>query len=247
MTTALEIIQDAFERMNVYSPGDTLSAADAAKGLLVLNRMMEGWSNEALTCFAISQQSFTLVAGTSRYSIGSGGTIAQTRPLRILDGPGRAFILDANGNKYGIEVIPQDQWNEIGNSSSSVTSDYPDTLFYDPQYPLGYLNFFPTPLLSVVAYWESYLQFSSFSSLSGTVSLPPGYEDAMSTNLTLYLWPYYKPDNSVPSPLLTEIASSAKAKIKRTNLRPNIAEMEPELVRAGGTGYNIYSDRFTSR
>lgn len=247
MTTALEIITDALQRIGVYDITGTVSDADAQKGLQLLNDMLDGWSNENLMLYANKEYSFTLTVGTSRYSIGSGGTINDTRPLNLRMGAGAAFALDSNSNKYGIEVVEQDVWNQIGNSGATVTSNYPDTLFYDPQYPLGYINIFPTPnLAGVVVYFDALLQLTRFSSLSGTLSLPPGYKDALQTNLSIYMAPFYKPDTWMPSALLVELASSSKAKVKRTNIKEVIASMDSALVARSGA-YNIYSDRFSPR
>jgi hypothetical protein len=42
-----------------------------------------------------------------------------------------------------MEVVPRDKWNQIGNRSSTITSQIPSVLFYDPQFPLGVINVFP--------------------------------------------------------------------------------------------------------
>lgn len=240
MATALDIITDALIRDGIYASGETVSAADADRCLSILNDMIDSWSNESLFCYAYSQQSGPLVAGIQSYTIGTGGTFNMTRPLKLVDGPGAAYCLDANANKYAIDVVPIDQWRMIGNSGNTVTSNFPDTLFYDPQYPLGILNFFPYPNQSCTAYWMSYLQLTSFTSLTSVMSLPPGYKDALQKSLAIEIWPDFREGD--PKPILMKLAGDAKAAIKRTNTRPNVAVYDAELTAKGGNSYSIYID-----
>jgi len=229
--------------LGVYAPGETIPDADAQQSLTRLNDMLDSWSNESLTCYAYSQQSGTLISGQQQYSIGTSGgaNFAITRPLRINQGPGQAYCLDTNNNKYPIDVVSQEVWNTIPNSGSTVTSNYPSYLFYDPQIPLGFLNFYPYPNQGSTAYWISYLQFSDFSSLSASVSFPAGYNLALKTNLAVHLKPYFSGAQLDPDVRMQ--AMESKGNIKRTNMRPSIAVMEPELVSQSSGTYNIYTDR----
>src|SRR5690349_2150704 len=145
---ALDIISFALKRMGVYAPGETIADSDAEDCLVILNDMLDSWSNESLACFTILEQSVALVAGKASYTIGSGGDVSGTRPLRLIKTAGSAYIQDTTGQNYPVEVVERDLWNLIGNRSGIVTSQVPDTLFYDPQFPLGLLNFWPTPNLA---------------------------------------------------------------------------------------------------
>lgn len=243
MATALDIVTDALLRIGVYAAGETISDADAERCLSILNDMLDSWSNESLSCYAILEQSGTLQVGVSSYTIGSGGVFNMTRPLKLIDGPGAAYLQDGNGNDYPVSVVPRDKWNLIGSRGANVTSNIPDTLFYDPQFPLGIINLFPTPNIAFTLFWDSYLQLTDFTSLSSAVSLPPGYKAALQSSLALEIWPDFKPDGSMPSPLLVEIASKHKGNVKRTNIRPVEANYDPELVSRATATYNVYVDR----
>lgn len=203
--------------------------------------MVDQWSNESLMTYAILEQSGTLVPGQWQYTIGSGGNFNLTRPLRILNGDGTCYVMDNNGNRYNLEVVPRDRWNLIGNITQ-VTSNFPNTLFYDPQYPLGIINLYPVPNISWTLYFDSYLQLTDFSSLSATMSLPPGYQAAIQDCLAVELWRFFKPD-TVPIPQSTlAIAARSKGNVKRTNLRENIANYDPEIVSRANSTYNPYTD-----
>lgn len=242
MTTALDVITDALQLLMVYAAGETVSDADAERGLSVLIDMLDDWSNQSLACYAILEQSAPLVPGKASYTIGTSGgaDINQTRPLKILDTPGSAYVQDANGNNYQVTVVSRDRWNLIGNRSSVVTSNFPDTLFYDPQFPLGVINLTPFPTINYTLFWDSNAQLADPSVLSSTFSFPPGYKRAITTNLAICLKPYFKTAQIDPG-IVVEAARTF-GNIKRTNMRPVVARVDPELVSRAGPTYNIYTD-----
>ena len=239
--TAQDLITDGLQLLQVYAPGEIISDADMERGFSVLNDMLDVWSNLTLTCYAINEQSLVLVPGQQQYTIGPGGYVNSTRPLKILDGPGTAYVQDTNGNNYPVTVVPQDQWNTYGNRSILVQSDFPDTLFYDPQFPLGLINLMPVPTIAYTLFFDSYLQLSDLSSLTTPLSLPPGYKRAIVTNLCISLKPYFK-TGELDTMIVAE-ALKTLGDIKRTNMRSNVAEMDPELVSSANIQYNIYTDR----
>lgn len=239
MTTARQTIQDAFESIQIYSPGEICLDADMGRGFVVLNDMLDSWSNEALTTYATILQSVTFIPGQYQYTIGVGAYIDATRPIRLLDGFGAAFVLDQTGNRYPLDVITEDRWNEIGNIAQ-VNANIPLYLWYNPQEPWGILNFFPIPNIGYQAFWNSYLQFQNYSSLDADPDLPPGYAMAVKRNLALELAPYY-PD-AVLSPRLQMAAAESKGNIKRSNYRPQIAQYDSEIVSRSRANYNVYRD-----
>ncbi len=243
MTTSGDMLTDSFQKIGVFAPGETPDSASMATGLKVLNDMLDSWSNESLACFAIAEQSIALVANKPSYTVGVGGDVSATRPIRLIYGTGAAYLLDSNFNRYPVDVIPRDQWNTIWNLQRS-TSNLPDTIFYDPQFPFGILNVYPlyNGAIPVTLFWNSYLQLNDFPDLVTDVSLPPGYVKAIQDNLAIELVPYFKGDNYQVPPLLLKIASDSKGNVKRSNMRENVAVFEKELRRAGSGVYNVYSD-----
>lgn len=238
-TTAQSIIQDSLEMIGAYAAGETISGPDATRALTVLNDMLDSWSNESLACYAIQEQSFSLVPGVASYTIGAGGAFAGTRPLKVMSSAGSAYILDGNGNKYLMDVVPRDKFNIVA-ANTEITSNIPTTLFYDPQYPLGIINVFPTPNTGFSVVFDSYIQLSEFSSISATMSLPLGYALALKTNLAEALWPYFGTGDI--NPVIARRAASSKAAVKRTNMRPVEAVFDPALINRGRATYNIYRD-----
>jgi hypothetical protein len=223
----------------VYNPGESILPADLAQGFDILNDMLDSWSNENATTYAVLEQSLTFTPGIYQYTIGTGAFVDTTRPLRLLLGFGAAYVMDQTSNRYPLEVITQDRWNEIGNISQ-VNANIPMYLWYDPQYPCGVLNFFPIPNIGYQAFWDSYLQFTRFDTIDTDANLPPGYTMAIKRNLALELAPFYP--NAVVSQRLTDAAERSKGNVKRTNFRETIAKYDPELVSKSRATYNIYRD-----
>lgn len=243
MAEFVDIMTDAYQKIGYYAPGESISDADAELALRVANDMLDSWSNEALTCFAILTQSVVLQPPIAVYSIGPGGTtgIGGTRPIRILEGPGAAWLQDTNGNRYGIEVVPYDKWIMV-TSNTLVNANVPIYLYYDAQDPLGFLNFWPVPNINWTAYWTSYLQLTDFSVLTSPFQFPPGYKKAIQDCLAVELYPYcFK--GEMPPQIIVELASKSKGNIKRSNIRENIAIYDSALISTGRSFYNIYSDQ----
>ena len=238
--TALSIMQDAFEQIKVYAPGVAINSADSSRALSCLNQMLDEWSNESLACFANVEQAIPLVPGKTQYTIGLTGTpdIVGPRPIRILTGMGAAYLVDSNKNRFPVNVVEQDVWNTIG--LLTVTSQLPDTLFYDPQFPYGIFNIFATPLLGYTMYVDSRLQLADLPTLTTAFALPPGYMSAIKNGLALRLWPYYR--NGTPDGWLIELASAALGKVKRSNIKISPSPYDSAVVSKAQSSYNIYND-----
>ena len=159
------------------------------------------------------------------------------------DAPGAAYLLDTNLNRYLMDVVDQLTW--LIQTTAVANSDLPDILFYDPQYPLGIINIWPTPSSSWTCSFLSYAQLGDFATVSSAFSLPPGYKRAITTNLCLSLKPYFA--SAQIDPLIIKEASETKASVKRNNMRTQVAVFDPELVSRGNAVYNIYTDRGSGR
>ena len=237
MTTASDMITRAARTLGYLGRTEVLSAADANDGLLALNAMLGSWSNEFLLSYATNQRSFTLTPGTQTYTIGSGGTINSTRPFDITG----AFVRDSNNNDYGMAVIPIAQWDAIG--LKTITSQIPDTLYYDSQYPLGIINIFPVPLLAYTVFFDSTIDQALFTALTTDLAMPVGYERAYILNLALEMmvagFPCLLDERGLS--ILTMQAAEAKGNIKRANIKEMIAEYDEAIVSRSDATFNIYS------
>jgi hypothetical protein len=241
--SALTIITQALRKMGVYAPSETITDSDAQQGLESLNDMLDGWSNDSLSCFAVLEQSFNLLPGVSSYTIGPGGDVDKVRPLKIMFGTGTAYLLDMNNDKYPVEVITRDKFNLV--SQPNVNSDLPSFIFYDPQFPLGIINVYPAPNIGYPLFFDSYQQLGAFTSLSTLLSLPPGYKKALQDNLVIDLWPFFKADAAQIPGNLERDAARSLMKVKRTNIRPSSSVYDPEIIAKARGSFNIFTNNYS--
>ena len=243
MTTSSDIITQAGRALGFLGRTEVLSAAAATDALACFNRLLDSWSNESLMSYVILQRNFTLIAGQQTYTIGAGGYVNSTRPFDIISG----FIRDSNANDYPLRVIPRIEWDNIG--QKTITSQIPDTLFYDSQYPLGIINIFPIPLLNYTCYFNSTTDEVDYSTLVATLSLPVGYERAYILNVALEMqsvgFPCLLDDKSYAR--LVANAAESKGNIKRANIKEVVADYDSAIVSRSNATYNIYSDGTTAR
>jgi len=187
MATARTIINRALRAINVSAISETPSADEANAGLDALNDLLASWANEKVMTYQLVQRTKALTAGTQTYTIGSGGDIDTTRPLKI----DNAFTRDSSNNDTYIEVIDNSQWSRIGLKDAGQA--YPIYLYYRPNYPLGQINLYPPPSSGLTLYLEVWDQFSSISTLDTSISLPPGYDRLIKYALAIELATEYHP------------------------------------------------------
>jgi hypothetical protein len=233
MATALDIITDSLIDLGAIDPTEALTADEASHGLRKLNELLESWSNERLAVYQILQENFALTSGTASYTIGSGATFNTTRPLDVLSG----FIRDS-GIDYPLRILTREEYDAI---QSKTTQYQPEYLYYEPSVANGRIYLYGVPAKNYTVtdgLWiNSSKQLQSFSLLTTTVVLPPGYLRAIKSNLSPELAPAY---NRKPSDTLLAIAREAKAAVKRLNSRtPKLSLGHIALHAAGNSGFNI--------
>lgn len=241
MTTANQLITRAMQALGILGRTEVPSAGESNDGLTAFNSMLDSWSGgEDLMSYVVLERSFPLVVNTNSYTIGTGGVVNIARPNDIT----QAYIRDSIGNNFLMEILPRDKWNQIGNRSSTITSQIPDTMFYDPQYPLGVINIFPTPLLTYTCFFDSTQDQVDFASLTATLTTPPGYERCYVLNLALELMAVGFPCMLDEKALMRLInnADDAKANVKRNNIKEVIANYDEAIVSHADSTYNIYRD-----
>lgn len=236
--TAQDIITRAARALAYLGRTETMGAADMVDALETFNMMLDSWNAEGLMSYISELSSFPLVIGKQTYTIGPGGDIVANRPIDIA----QAFVRDTNNLDYPVMVIPQEQWNRIGNKN--ISSQIPNTLFYYSSYPLGQINVFPKPILAYTMFYVATLNQTEFTTLTQALAMPLGYERAYITNLAMEMMGAGFPCMLPPPQLaaLTIAASEAKANVKRANTKEELAEYDSLIVARSYATYNIYND-----
>lgn len=78
MTTPIDIITSALKDIGALAAGETPSPEAAQDAFIMMQRMIDQWSNEQMMVFYKTEIIFTLTPGQTQYTIGPGGQIGST-------------------------------------------------------------------------------------------------------------------------------------------------------------------------
>ena len=85
---------------------------DFADDMPRLNSMINLWQTQGLKLWLQSDLNVgPLIAGTSLYTIGVGGTVNMTKPLRVVQG----YYLDSSSNQRPVYSISREEYNRLSN------------------------------------------------------------------------------------------------------------------------------------
>lgn len=212
------IIQDAMFAAKVLGQDQTPQAGDLQLALRILNRMLDSWANDNLMVYTTTTQTFTMTPGTASYST----SLLSTRPVSIA-----AMRVRMSDVDYPVNFIDLDAWNAI---PFKQAASIPTNCFYEPSYPNGMMNFYPTPQAAYTCYVDTRDTFSGLV-LNSLLQMPPGYEGAIVDNLAVLLYPSFR--NGETPRDLRAAATESKAALKRTNYQPLVMDVgiihEPDI------------------
>ena len=226
MTTALQLIEDAFAQANLAETGQDLSGEDAALGLRCLNRLMGKWSNMRLLFPVLAEYSITLT-GAGSYTIGPTGVVAGLRPIKVLG----VSSVDAAGLESPVSIRTQPQWDGIAIKNS--TGGPPSEVWYQPTLTDGTLHVYPL-CTGYTLKVDAQALLTSFASLAADLTLPDGYEAAIVPTLADELCSSF--GINTPGDVLRRAAGAVRA-IKRTNQQP--IQAAHDLAGIGDGSYMI--------
>jgi len=221
--TANTIIKAALRAIGAIATGETPTHDELNDGLEAMKFMLRSWSARNIVLYYTEDETLTMT-GASPYTIGSGGTINTVRPASIrgawtTDGP--------------VKLIDEDQYRQI-RMDTTVSGGPFEYLWYNPAYPLGLL--YPWPLGNGTMYLDCLKPLTDPTSITGTVSFPPEYDDAMKWNLAVRLCPEYGKE---PPQVVAALAGVTLAGIETRNFALQINSIRTELLRLAGGRYNI--------
>ena len=198
--------------------------------------MIDQAAAERLQIFAVTRTTWNIVSGTGTYTVGVGGTVNVARPV-FLDHVSYQDTSTTPDTEYPLTPLTEDAW--AGVVMKDEDGEIPSRYYYSPTYPLGTLRLWPIPTgttLQGVLYAPA--ASPVFAALTTAVSLPPGYEEWLVTNLAINLATSY---GRQPDQLLFKRAVAAKEVVKRANLRLQDMSFEAgALIGSAGGAWSIY-------
>lgn len=170
------IILPAYVELGVIQDtSEPISTTLRDNALLVLNQGIGRSSNERLLPWQVVHQAFSPVAGTSVYTLGSGGTFATTGSLRALAVTG--WRSASGAFSVGGEPISFDELRKRQQNMTGRRSILPEAVAADQGYPLINVEIFPVPDTGpgglTIDYWTPLPQYALYSD---TVTVEEGFE-----------------------------------------------------------------------
>ena len=235
-TTAADQINGALRLIGMLAEGEVPSAATSQDALTALNQMIESWNTERLSVFSTIDQVFNWPPGTRIRTLGPTGDFVGQRPIQL---DSATFFRDASTNvSYGIKFINQEQYNNI--AVKTVTSTYPQTIWYNATYPDIEIYLYPVPSRVLEFHFVSVSPLDQPATLDTALAFPPGYLRAFRYNLACELAPEFGVE---PSAQVRRIAMYSKRDLKRINNPDDVMAM-PSALMVNRPRFNIYTGNF---
>jgi hypothetical protein len=235
-TTAADQINGALRLIGMLAEGEVPSAATSQDALTALNQMIDSWNTERLSVFSTIDQVFNWPPSTRIRSLGPTGDFVGQRPVQLDDA---TYFRDASTNvSYGIKMINQEQYNNI--AVKTVTSTYPQILWYNATYPNIEIYLYPVPSRVLEFHFVSVQPLTTPAALDTDLAFPPGYLRAFRYNLACELAPEFGVE---PSPQVQRIAMYSKRNLKRINNPDDVMAM-PAALMVNRPRFNIYTGNF---
>lgn len=233
MTTARQLIEQAYRDIGVIGRGKTMSSYLSQEGLSTLNQMLGMWSTEHFLVPSRSTDVHVFIASKSMYQIGPGGDIDTIRPEEVLDGFIRVSEID-----YPLNIFTMGEYNDITYKGQGYI---PSNIWYEPSYPLGAIYFDVSPAVDHELNINSYKPITEFEKLETDVSFPAGYEGTIRYNLALMLAPA---NGKTPNQMIHKFAATGIDNLKRVRAaqRAPISKLPNEIL--GHNNYNFISDQY---
>lgn len=228
MSTAQSLINRSLRLIGALDPEESPTTNETANVLEALNGLIDSWRNDRLIVWSISTVTKTLTVGDGTYTIGSGADINTTRPVRI-----EGAYVTQSGIDYPVEVISEAAYRRIADKTTQ--GDLPTKVYYDPAVANGTIYLHPVPSAANVLTLSVWSPISTLAAAGTTVTLPPGYERALASNLAIDIAPEFQ---KTASQEVAKMARESLAAIKKANIRPIFAQMEM----ATGRRYSIEAD-----
>lgn len=207
MATAQSRINRAMRLVGALASGESPSADETTDVLAALNGMLDAWRNERLMVYAIQDEALSMTGGDGSYTIGPSGDLNTTRPVKI-----ESAFVRSNGVDYPVDPLTASEYAAIPDKASQ--SYIPEWFYYAPTMATGTLKLYPVPSASNTLYLQTWVPLASIHSAETTVTLPPGWEDAIDYNLAVRIAPEFEKN---PSAIVLQIAAETKAQVKRIN------------------------------
>lgn len=218
MATYADLVTEALAEIGSYAQGQVVSAEDMQFGISKLNRIIDSWNAKRRMIYSKDFITYTLIPNHQPHTIGPTGDFAVTsRPIEILNA---SIVLPGNAPQVNSPLVLRDADWWAANLVQGLTSGLPTDLYYNPAFGNGQLFLWPISTVAQGLQLETLFILTQVTA-GTTISLPPGYRDALTYTLAVNLCPSF---GKAVSPELVGLTRDALATIVVPNLAaPRIA------------------------
>jgi len=232
MPTAKDLITSALENIITLDSHETPEPEDLSGGLDRLNSFIGSLNAQPQSMYVPTTISQALTIAKVSYTIGSGGDIDTTLPVKIRS----AFVREASGVDFPVKVTMN--FKDYDRINDKDIPGYPRKLYFERSYPLATIYMWPVADQALTLYMKAWSPIPTFATLETNMALPLEYEDMFIYNLAIRLSLKY-PDARV-TPLLAALAKDSMDRVKSMNLQP--IEEATRLPFQNRNTYDIRSD-----
>lgn len=247
--TVKDVITHVLRELNVIDYNETAEGPNAFFVLSKLVLMADLWQADRLTIQANRRKVFDLVANQASYTIGDGGDFDDYRPEFIADaGFINTYVNPTQPLETPVTIYTDEEWARIALktlTSTIVWGMWYEKTFDDATVGLGLGTIFVHPIITNIGKLALYYPIPwanvtiNTAGLNTTLTLPPGYLNAIVYNLALECAAGFE---KVPSADIVKKAATALTIVKRANIEPMIASIPKRLLRRVRRGYNILTN-----
>jgi len=223
-TTATVIITDALAEIGVLGEGETASADMIARGLRVLNRLLDTLSNNTNWAYFVSEVVQTMT-GQASFTIGPTGNVVDDRPIAI-----ETATVVVNGITYPVKVIDNERYDIL--TYKALTGAYTAAIYYEGTYPNGTVHCYPL-CSGATLHMRVLNNVKQFANASVNIDMPEGYEDAIILALARKLARSY--GRTVTPDLIRDAVKAMSIVTKTNTVIPTLELPEAVMGKSGGS------------
>lgn len=238
LTTPQALVTFALKAAGVLGVGQTALAEDFSDCFDALNAMIGIWNRQRWLIWHLIDVALVSTGAVS-YSIGIGGDFNTPRPDRLEAAFFRQYVTSQpNAVDYPLAILEsREDYNTI---ALKTLVSWPQFIFYDSAFPLGYIYPWPVPQASNyelhLSLKETLTQFATYTQ---NINMPPEFTEALWSNLAIRVAAIY-PGASITNDTRA-IAKAALETIRGANFQIPRLAMPPSLM--SRDKYNIFSDQ----
>ena len=224
--------------------GTTLTVTAITAGAITMGMTLSGTGITAgttIVAFNTGAGGNVNEAGTYTVSIpqtASSTTISAyyERPLTIESGFVRVSTMQGGTSvaggylDYPLDILSLEEYESLG--IKQLNGPWAKMIYYQPSETLGTIYCYPNPAQGQLHLFTQTI-FRQFQTLTDTITLPQGYNNALRWCLAERLMPMYGKASQVQIAMITGYAAQAKATVKRTNMRPPQVARYPDSLLMG--------------